>query len=357
MQRKRRTLLQRLRNVEFDPVRQLQIALLLLLTVVIFGTLGYMLLEGWSLIDALFMTMITVTTVGYGEVQPLDETGRIYTIVLLVLGVGSAAWAVTRAFEVTLGPAFWASVQKQRMRDRIMRLTGHYIVCGYGRLGGRIIQDLVARGEPFVVVDWSRDAEDRLLRDGIPHIRGDATADEVLQRAGVERARGLVAALDTDANNVLTVLTARGLNPRLLIVARANTDASEAKLHRAGATRVVTPESIGGHRLAIALLRPGVHDFLNRIFSFNEEVEIDVGQILVPTGSPFAGQTVAECDLRRMRNVSILAIQKPDGDFVLNPDASRVIQPEETLILIGPAEAIYELEAMYNPFPGQESGG
>jgi voltage-gated potassium channel len=156
-----------------------------------------------------------------------------------------------------------------------------------------------------------------------------------------------VAALDSDANNVLAVLTARGLNPGLIVVSRANSDASESKLRRAGADRVVTPEDIGGHRLALALLRPAVHDLFDQMFSFGMDVAVDVGQITIATGSPLAGQTVAHCDLHRLRSVSILAIRDSGGTFALNPDAQRVLGPGETLIVIGPAEAVYELEAMY----------
>ena len=234
------------------------------------------------------------------------------------------------------------------MTQLVSSLRDHYVICGHGRLGTRIERDLRARGEPFVVVDWSQQHEESFLRQEIPHLIGDATHDDVLRRAGVERARGLVAALDSDASNVLAVLSARELNPELLIVARANSEASESKLRRAGADRVVTPDAIGGHRLALALLRPAVHDLFNEIFSFGIEVAVDVGQITIEAASPFAGQTVAGCDLRRMRNVSILAVREPDGGFTLNPDAERVIHPGETLIVIGPAQAVYELEAMYS---------
>ena len=331
-----------------DPVGQLVSSLLVIVLIVALGSLGYVVLEGWTWGDALYMTMITVATIGFGEVRPLDASGRVFTMVLIVVGVGAVAWAFTRAFEVTLGDAFWSSVRKQRMKEKIAQFSGHYIVCGYGRLGQRIVQDLLARGEQFVVVDWGLESARRLQVEQIPHVHGDATLDDTLFQAGVQRARGLVSALDSDASNVLTVLTARGLQPKLLIVARANTETSEAKLHRAGADRVVTPESIGGHRLTLALLRPGVHDFLNRIFSFQPDMGTDVGQVTIREDSPFAGQTVAACDLRRVRNVSILGIQDPRGEFVLNPAPERVIGSGETLILIGPAEAIYELEALYS---------
>jgi voltage-gated potassium channel len=326
---------------------QLWVAFFVLFLIVALGTVGYIVLEGYSLLDALYMTIITIATVGYREVQELSPSGKLFTIILIILGVGAGAWAVTRAVEVTLGAPFWSSVQRRRMNDQIARMSGHYVVCGYGRLGSRVGQDLQARGERFVVIDVAVEPADRLLGQQIMHIVGDATEDDVLLQAGVDRARGLVSALDSDANNVLTVLTARELNSRLLIVARANTESSERKLLRAGANRVVTPDSIGGHRLAIALLRPSVHDFLNRIFSFRQDLEMDVGQVTLSPDSPLAGQTIATCDLRRMRSVSILAIEKTDGEFVLNPGAERRIEPSETLILIGPAQAIYELEAMY----------
>lgn len=337
----------RLRTALADPVHQLQLSLFILFLLVAVGTLFYRFHEEMGWVDAVYMTVITVATVGFGETAPLSQAGRLFTIVLIVLGVGVGAWAITNAVEVMLGQALWLSVQRRRMRQSLGSLQDHFIVCGHGRLGTRIVRDLRIRGEPFVVVDWSPAAEEQFLTDEVPHLIGDATLDEVLLEAGVARARGVVAALDSDASNVLCVLTAREHNPTVLIVSRANSEASESKLRRAGADRVVTPDAIGGHRLALALLRPAVHDLFNEIFSFSVEISVDVGQITIPAGSPFAGQTVAGCDLRRLRNVSILAIRETGGRFALNPDARRVIAPGETLIVIGPAEAVYELEAMY----------
>jgi voltage-gated potassium channel len=329
-------------------VRQFQLSLVLLLIVLIVGTVGYRLIEGLHWIDAAYMTVITVATVGFGEVQPLTQAGRVFTMGLIVTGVGTGAYAASRAVEVMLGQTLWLSVQRRRMKQSLDRLRDHYVICGHGRLGTRIERDLRARGEPFVVVDWSEQLEEFFLGENIPHVIGDATHDEVLVTAGIDRARGLVAALDSDASNVLAVLSAREMNPDLLIVARANSEASEPKLRRAGADRVVTPDAIGGHRLALALLRPAVHDLFNEVFSFGMEIQVDVGQITIEPDSPFSGQTVAGCDLRRLRNVSILAVREHSGRFTLNPDAARIIHPGETLIVIGPAEAVYELEAMYS---------
>jgi voltage-gated potassium channel len=338
----------RLRVELSEPIRQLQLSLFLIATLVAVGTAGYMILEGMTFVQALYMTVITLATVGFKEVVELDTAGMLFTTFLIIVGVGTAAWAISNAAEVMLGQTFWKSVQRRRNRDMLEEMRDHYIICGYGRLGRQILRDLRARGEPFVVVDWNQDLEEELLGSEFAHITDDATSEETLRQAGIERARGMVAALDDDAQNVLTVLTARELNPDLLIIARAGTESLESKMLRAGADRVVTPSSIGGHRLALALLRPAVHDFFGRIFTLGAEPDVDVGQITVPDDSPFAGQTIEGCDLRRIRNISILSIRRDDGSFDLNPGAQRTIQPGETLIFIGPAEAVYDLEALYS---------
>jgi voltage-gated potassium channel len=342
-------LIHRIRRGLAEPIRQLQLSIALLVALVAVGTGGYMLLgDGMTVVEALYMTVITLATVGFKEVRELDETGMLFTVFLIIVGVATFAWAISNAAEVMLGQTFWKSVQRRRNRDMVEELADHYIICGYGRLGRQILRDLRARGEPYVVVDWNAELEEDLLEADIPHIIDDATHERTLALAGIERARGIVAALDSDAQNVLTVLTARELNPRLLIIARAGAENIESKLLRAGADRVVTPSSIGGHRLALALLRPAVHDFFGRIFTLGTEPDVDVGQITVPDDSPFAGQTIAGCDLRRVRNVSILAIRRPEGTFDLNPGAQRRIEPGETLIFIGPAESVYDLEALYS---------
>jgi voltage-gated potassium channel len=341
-------LIHRLRVELAEPVRQLQLSLFLLAGLVAVGVFGYVVLEGMSFVEALYMTVITLATVGFKEVVDLDTAGMLFTTFLIIVGVGTAAWAISNAAEVMLGQTFWKSVQRRRNREMVNDMQDHYIICGYGRLGRQILRDLNARGEPFTVVDWDEDLEEELLSSDIPHITDDATTEETLRRANVEHARGIVAALDDDAQNVLTVLTARELNPRLLIIARAGSESLESKLLRAGADRVVTPSSIGGHRLALALLRPAVHDFFGRIFTLGAEPDVDVGQITVPGDSPFAGQTIEGCDLRRIRNVSILAIRRTDGGFDMTPGAQRLIEPGETLIFIGPAEAVYDLEALYS---------
>ncbi|MDQ7029949.1 MAG: potassium channel family protein [Ardenticatenia bacterium] len=202
-----------LRLMFADPLRQLQLSLALLLCLVAVGTAGYVVLEGMSWVDALYMTVITLTTVGFGEVKPLSPAGRLFTIVLIMVGVGAAAWAARNVVEVTLGPRLWASISRRKMNEELKRIRNHYIVCGYDRMGHQIVRDLLARGERFVVIERSTEVAEPLLEHHLLHVVGDATQDEVLLQAGVERARGLVAALSRDADNVLAVLTARGSTP------------------------------------------------------------------------------------------------------------------------------------------------
>lgn len=228
-----------------------------------------------------------------------------------------------------------------------MKMQNHYIVCGYGRMGRQVIEDLSRRGEPFVLVDANAGYVEELLSANITHVIGDATRDETLEEAGIERAKGLVAALDTDSDNVMTVLTARELNRKLYIVARVSQIEAESKLRRAGADEVISPYQIGGHRITLALLRPAVNRFLDSIFHFERDLEVDIGQIYVGDGTGLAGQTVGMVDLRRSHAVNILAVQNPNGRIVITPGPDQMIEVGATLIVIGPAANIYALERDY----------
>lgn len=335
------------RNAFDDPVRRLQLSLILLVFLNLVGTITYMLIEGWSVVDAFYMTVITIATVGFGEVQTLSPAGRIFTVVLIYLGIGTATTALTNAAALALGPLLWDSLQERRMRKMIEQLSNHYIVCGYGRMGRQIIRDLKLRDEPFVLVDASAELTSELQEDGIPYIIGDATDDDVLFAAGLRHAKGLVAALSGDASNIMTVLTARELNPRIFIVARVVRTESESKLRRAGANRVVNPYQIGGHRIALSLLRPAVHDFLDHIFHFGDNRNIDIGQVFVKAHSDLHRKTIATSNLRDKYNVSILAIREPTGKLEITPNPNTELLANSQLIVIGPPEAIYELERAY----------
>ena len=330
-----------------DPVRRFQLSLLTLAALFGTGTVGYILIEDMSLSDSLFMTVITITTVGFGEVQPLSDAGRLFTIALILLGVTAATNAISSAIGIFLGPRLWITIRRRNMEQILETISEHIIVCGYGRMGREVAYDLQERDEPFVLIDTREDLEEELLEDRIPFVIGNATRDEVLQAAGVERARGLVAALNDDPDNIMAVLTARELNPKLHIVARVSHSESESKLKRAGANRVISPYQIGGHRIALALLRPAVNDFLDSIFHFERGLDIDIGELHIGEKSTLVGRTIASSGLRETHRVNVLALRSPTGEIVLTPNPQSEIVVGQVLIIIGPPHRVYDLERDY----------
>lgn len=335
----------RLQAMLADPVRGLVASLGALAVLMAVGTFGYMLLEQMEIIEALYMTVITISTVGFGEVRPLSPPGRIFTSVLILLGLALATSALSNAASIMVGPRLWFSIKERRMNDTVETISDHYIVCGYGRMGEQIVTDLLARKEPFVVVDSNPDIHNMLVMQDVLHVIGDATIDETLREAGVERAVGLVSALDTDPDNLMTVLSAREINPKLFIVARSTSPSTDRKLRRAGADRVVSPYQIGGHRMALALLRPAVHDLMSRIFNVTDssKVDMDLGQVRISDDSHLAGRSIADTNLRRTHNVSIIAVQSVDGELIINPNIDHVLHVGDVLVVIGPPEAIQRM--------------
>jgi voltage-gated potassium channel len=327
-----------------DPLLRFQASVLALLLLTGVGTVMYMMLEEWTMVDSLYMTVITIATVGFGEVRELSDGGRVFTIFLILGGVGLATYAISNAVSLALGPVLWDSIHERRIKRMIQRMENHYIVCGYGRMGRQIARDLSARREPFVLVDSNPNLRDLLPHEDTPYIIGDATLDETLEEANIAKARGVVAALSNDASNIMTVLTARELNPNIFIVARVVRQETERKLLRAGANQVINPYQIGGHRMALTLLRPAVHHFLERIFHFGEGEDIDIGQLDVQDDSRLVGQTIASCDLRRKFNVNILAITYPNKQMIITPSPDTPIETGSSLIVIGAPQDIYDLE-------------
>jgi voltage-gated potassium channel len=331
------------RSVVSNPVRRLYMALAALVLLIVVGTAGYILLLDVTVLDAFYQTIITIATVGFNEVAPFTPAARLFTVGLIVSGVGITAWAATTAVEVMLGQYLWANVRRRKMEDTLKTIRDHYIVGGYGRMGRQIVRDLRARGERFVVVEPDAAMVPELVESETPFVSGDATQDEVLLNAGIERARGFVAAIGDDADNVVAVLTARGLNPTLTIVARGTTEVTESKLRRAGADRVVSPYAIGGHRLALALLQPAVDEFMNRLFDL-DAFDVDVGQLTVTAGCAADGCTLAECNFRNKWGLTVIAIRSVTGEFTISPVSDRVVSAGETLIVLGHPEAIVAVQ-------------
>lgn len=326
-------------------VRRLWKALGLLGMAVALGTIGYYFIEQMTVLDALYMTVTTISTVGFGEIHPLSPMGRAFTIVLIVCGVSSMAWAAESMVEVLLEDQLRHAWWRRRMERDIARLTAHYIVCGYGRMGEQIGRELTRRGLDFVVIDRAPEVLAMLRDQGIRYVEGDATSDSTLRNAGVTRARGLATALSGDADNALIVISAKGLNTRLQVVARASNQETEEKLLRAGADRVVTPYTIGGQRMAMSLLQPAVNDFLNSVV-FDAEKHTELGEVVIHANSSLSGTTLQDSQLRERWGAIVVAVKDQGGELVFSPSAQTVLRSGDTLILVASTACLDELRRM-----------
>ncbi len=311
-------------------------------TVAVVGTLGYVVLFQWTLSDAAYMTVMTLTTVGFREVHELVEfPERLWTMILAVAGVGIIFGTIGIVAESIISQATSGRREAKRMQEAVAALRDHYIVCGYGRVGSTVARELAHSGERLVVIDINPASLDRASRDGHLVVEGDATDDATLRSAGVALARGLVTTIDSDANNVYVTLSARAINDRLFIVARANTEGSEAKLAQAGANRTVSPYTMAGRRIAELASRPRVADYIDAALSHGnlsfslEEVEVDAE-------SPLLGVTIG---MLRSEGAVTLAILQPDGAYEANPPESRALRAGESVIASGSTEALSALRA------------
>jgi voltage-gated potassium channel len=313
--------------------------LLVVAAIVAVGSAGYVLLSGWSVDDAVYMTVITLATVGFREVRELDTIGRIWTMLLSLTGVGIIFGTVGILAESVIAEALSGRRERRRMVDRVRALQQHFILCGYGRVGRTTASELQHAGVRFVVIDINQASVEAAARDGFLVVAGDATHDDVLQAAGVDRARGLITTMDSDANNVYVTLSARALNPGLFIVARANDESSESKLRQAGADRVVSPYSRAGRQIASMATRPRVADFIDYALSHGQ-LAFSIEEIEVTASDSVAGQTVGNLVTR---GIHPLAIAHGPREFDTNPPADRVLVAGDQLIVSGTAEALRAL--------------
>ncbi|MFL6204433.1 MAG: potassium channel family protein [Acidimicrobiales bacterium] len=310
--------------------RRLGFALALLVAVVLFGTVGYVLL-GFGWLDASYQTVTTISTVGFREVEPLTDTGQVFTMVLILVGVGATLYALAAIVELIVEGRLNELLGRRRMDKSIAAKSGHVIICGWGRVGRAIASDVLAAQRDFLVVESDAD---RVAGEPCDVVVGDATDDAILQAAGIDRASALVAAVDSDAANSFIVLSARALRDDLFIVARARSQDSVEKLRRAGADRVVNPQSIGGARMAAFVLQPHVAEFLD-VVMHERTLEFRLEEVPVPEGSALAGATIGESALRDRTGALVLALRDPDGSFRTNPRSETRIQPGEVIIAIG----------------------
>jgi len=319
----------------------LGLATALLTAVILGGTAGYVVLEHWSWFDAFYMTITTITTIGNGEPQPMDVAGKWWTILIVAIGFGVLTYTLLRLMSYTFEGRLGSMVAERRMRRQVTGMTNHYILCGFGRVGGEIARIFTDEGVAFVIIDINPDSLERAAAAGFKTITGDAADTATLRAAGVEKARGLVAAVDSDEINIYVTLSARVLNSNLFIVARANREDAESKLRLAGATRIISPYRMGGRRMASLAMRPTAVEFVDTIL-FAKNSQLVLEDFAIPSGSAWIGKPISELAPDR-GEVVILALKRDDA-MSFRPALETRLSERDEIVVAGPAEGIRALD-------------
>ena len=331
-----------------EGTRHLTFALSISILILAFGTIGYMTIEGWPFIDALYMTVITISTVGFKEVNQVGAAGRVFTIILVFSGVGFTLYVAAAIVQFMVEGRIRIIMGRRRLDKKIERLKNHYIICGYGRIGRVLCRHLRRANIDVAVVEKDPELIPVMDADGVLYIAGDAADENNLMKAGIERAKAVVAALATDTDNVFLVLTARQLAPELLIMARSSQDTAKIKLPAAGADFVESPYAMGAVSMAHRIIRPTVTSFLNLAFAHKRR-DIQMEEIPVSPSSEMANVQLKDSGIRQKYNLIIIAIMKPDGNMLFNPSFEAVITPNDTVIAVGEADNLQQLEWVLNP--------
>jgi voltage-gated potassium channel len=318
-------------------------AVALLVLIVAGSTAGYVAIEGWGVWDAFYMTIITVTTVGYREVHPLSRAGEALTIVVLVSGVGAALYTFTLLATVVVEGGLPKRLQRRQHERMLENIKDHFIICGYGRIGSIVAHQFRRQNVPYVVVERNQERLQAALEDGALGVEADASREEVLTRVGIDRARGLIAAVGTDAENVYAVLSARVMRPDLFIISRAETEDARIKLKRAGADRVLSPYQIGAVQIAQTALRPAVVDFVELATSA-DNLELAMEEITIAPGSALADESILAANLRQRYGVIVVGILRLDSRMEFNPDPEARMHSGDKLVVLGRPESLKRLE-------------
>ncbi len=313
-----------------------------LVGITILGTAGYIAIEGWSLVDSFYMTIITLTTVGYSEVGELSTTGRMFTVALLLVGVGMVFYGIAIIAEVRVEERIRQIFGRRKLVKELDKLENHHIICGYGRIGSTVAEEYARESLPHVIIESDEAITSHLDQEGKLVILGDATLDETLIEAQVEKARSLVCALPTDAENVFVTLTARALNPELFILSRAAIESSIGKMEAAGANRVVSPYIMGGMRIAQSVLRPKLAGFIDEVIG-HATTDLDFDEVTVPEGSNLVGMALRESEISQETGVYLLSIRHSSGEMRFNPGADFEIQAGDHLYALGTPEEVESL--------------
>ena len=328
--------------------------ILLVAAIMALGTIGYMLIEGWGFNDAAYMTAITLSTVGFGEVRELTPAGRWFTIVLILLGVGLIVYIFSSLAESLFAISMEQELRKRRSRNMVKKVKDHVIICGFGQVGRSAASALLGSGQRVLAIDTDPVQVAAALDQGLLALQGDATLDDTLLEAGLERASGLVVCSGDDATNLFIVLSARALNPEVSIISRANQVINQDKLRRAGANRVVSPYEIGGRHMANIVIRPHVTDFFD-VVTLRGGEEIWVEEQVIEPGSPLAGKTAVEADIRRRTGVTLIALYRHDTGLNVVPDADTFLQGGDQLIVLGTRPQLAALEKLTAPNGAQRA--
>ena len=321
--------------------------MLLIFLVIFIGTIGFHLLEGWSLLDCLYMTVITIFTVGFREVKELSPQGQVFTIFIILGGVGTAIFAFTKMAEITFEGGINKFLRRRRMEKKLENLKDHYIICGHGRMGKIVRERLEEENLPFVVIDNNEEKLEELKQTNrCLFIEGDATHEEILIKAVIKKAKGLAALLPTDADNLYLVLTVRLINPSLFILSKAMDEEAERKIMQIGASKVVSPYKLSGLKIAQGLIRPTLVDFMDLIIR-REELSLYMEELVVKKDSKLVNRNLTECDIRRTANVIVVAVKKPGEDIVFNPSPDIKIETGDILLVLGDIDAVNQFENVY----------
>ncbi len=327
-----------------DPKQRIIFLAVLIVGVILLGTTGFMVVERWGFFDSLYMTIITLTTVGYMEVHPLSNIGRVFTIILILTGVGTMLYVLSVGARTLLEGELREIFGRRKLSKKIEKLENHYIICGYGRMGKIICREMIQHGAPFVITEKNSEVFASIDKE-LLSLQGDATQDAVLKEAGIEKAKGLISVLSSDADNLYVVLSARGLNTKLRIVARASDEGVEQKLFRAGADNVVSPYFIGGLRIAHTILKPAVVDFIE-FATKSGNIELQMEEIRVKESSHIVNKALDECGIRKELGIIIVAIKRESGTMEFNPTSTSIIRKGDTLVAMGETKQLKALEEL-----------
>ncbi|MCB0737231.1 MAG: potassium channel protein [Bacteroidetes bacterium] len=330
-----------------NPLRfKLYLAIWLLIASIFIGTAGYMVVEGWTFMESLFMTVITLSTVGFNEVKPLSDAGRLFSVFLIIGNLGIFTYTITVLTRLLVDGELRDEYLRFQTKKKIRKLKNHTIVCGLGRNGRQACMELHGHGESFVVIE-KNDIDSSLFNFPIMHIKGDARQDHVLQEAGIEHAKALITTLPDDAANVFVVITARHMKNELTIISRAGNDTSEDKLRRAGANNVIMPDKVGGAHMAYLVTKPDVVEFVDLITGQRGN-EFQIAELSIDLINPkFVNQTISELDIRSKTGANIIGFKMSNGDYVINPQADQKMTEHSKLIVLGTKEQVRNLEAYY----------